>query len=36
MSKEFNEWMAYIGNIYYANNALMEKAFEKLEKNEEI
>jgi hypothetical protein len=25
MSKEFNEWMACIGNIYYANNALMEK-----------
>ena len=36
MNKEFNEWMACIGNIYYANNALMEKAFEKLEKNEEI
>jgi len=36
MSKEFNEWMAYIGNIYYAQNELMEKAFEKLEKNEKI
>ena len=29
MSKEFNEWMAYIGNVYYAQNELMEKAFEK-------
>ena len=28
--KEFNEWMARIGNIYYANNELMEKAFDKI------
>ena len=28
MSKEFNEWMASIGNIYYANNELMSQAFE--------
>ena len=36
MSKEFNEWMASIGNIYYADNELMSQAFEKLEKYEEI
>ena len=36
MSKEFNEWMASIGNIYYANNELMSQAFEKLECNEEV
>ena len=36
MSKEFNEWMASIGNIYYADNELMSLAFEKLERNEEI
>ncbi len=34
--KEFNEWMARIGNIYYANNKLMEKAFEKFEQNEKV
>ena len=34
--KEFNEWMANIGNIYYANNILMEKAFEKIEQYEKI
>ena len=32
----FNEWMANIGNIYYANNNLMSQAFEKLNNNEEI
>jgi len=36
MIKEFNEWMARIGNIYYANNFLMEKAFEKIEQHEKI
>ena len=36
MTKEFNEWMASIGNIYYADNELMSLAFEKLESNEEI
>tara|TARA_R100000995_G_C3428718_1_gene97470 strand:- start:53 stop:160 length:108 start_codon:yes stop_codon:yes gene_type:complete len=34
--KEFNEWMARIGNIYYANNELMEKAFDKIEQHEKI
>ena len=36
MIKEFNEWMASIGNIYYANNELMEKAFDKIEQHEKI
>lgn len=36
IAKEFNEWMASIKNIYYADNNLMSKAFEKLEENEEI
>ena len=36
MSKEFNEWMASIGNIYYADKELMSQAFEKLEKYEKI
>ena len=34
--KEFNEWMARIGNIYYANNELMEKAFYKIEQHEKV
>ena len=34
--KEFNEWMARIGNIYYANNELMEKAFDKIEEYEKV
>jgi len=34
--KEFNEWMQRIGNIYYANNELMEKAFDKIEQNEKV
>jgi len=34
--KEFNEWMASICNIYYANNELMEKAFDKIEQYEKI
>jgi len=28
--------MASIGNIYYANNELMEKAFDKIEQNEKV
>lgn len=36
MSKDFNEWMASIGNIYYANDKLMAKAFEKIDQYEEI
>jgi len=34
--KEFNDWMARIGNIYYANNELMEKAFDKIEQHEKV
>ena len=34
--KEFDEWMARVGNIYYANNELMEKAFDKIEQNEKV
>ena len=36
MIKEFNEWMASIGNVYYANNELMERAFDKIEENEKV
>jgi|TARA_R100000951_G_scaffold40587_1_gene34345 hypothetical protein len=36
MIKDFNEWMASIGNIYYADNKLMSQAFEKLEEYEKI
>ena len=36
MKQDFNEWMANIGNIYYADNRLMLQAFEKLEDYEEI
>lgn len=36
MIKDFNEWMASIGNIYYADNELMSQAFEKLEEYEKV
>ncbi len=36
MSKEFNEWMASIGNIYYADNELMSQAYEKIEQYEKV
>jgi hypothetical protein len=36
MKQDFNEWMASIGNIYYADNNLMSQAFEKLNNNEEV
>ena len=36
MKEQFNEWMASIGNIYYSNNELMCKAFEKIEENEKV
>jgi hypothetical protein len=36
MIKEFNEWMASIGSVYYANNELMEKAFDKIEQYEKV
>ena len=34
MRQNFNEWMASIGNIYYANDNLMAKAFEKIDQYE--
>tara|TARA_B100000900_G_scaffold412344_1_gene433933 strand:+ start:1153 stop:1263 length:111 start_codon:yes stop_codon:yes gene_type:complete len=36
MIQDFNEWMQRIGNIYYANNELMEKAFDKIEEYEKV
>jgi|TARA_B100001094_G_C18010645_1_gene709918 hypothetical protein len=36
MKKDFNEWMASIGNIYYANDNLMAQAFEKIDQYEEV
>ena len=36
MRQNFNDWMASIGNIYYANDNLMAKAFEKIDQYEEI
>jgi hypothetical protein len=36
MAKEFNEWMASIGNIYYYDNEKMAKAFEIIDNYEEI
>jgi hypothetical protein len=36
MKKDFNEWMASIGNIYYANDNLMAEAFEKIDQYEEV
>jgi hypothetical protein len=35
-ANNFNEWMASIGKIYYADNNLMSQAFEKLNDNEKI
>ena len=36
MIQEFNEWMAKIGNIHYANDNLMAKAFNRIEEHEKI
>ena len=36
MTQEFNEWMARIGNIHYADDNLMAKAFKIIDENEEI
>jgi|TARA_R110000824_G_scaffold344490_1_gene531097 hypothetical protein len=36
MRKDFNEWMASIGNIYYANDNLMAEAFEKIDQYEKV
>ncbi len=36
MREKFNEWMASIGNIYYADNEMMDRAFEKIDQYEKI
>tara|TARA_R100000935_G_C2832983_1_gene166290 strand:+ start:1234 stop:1344 length:111 start_codon:yes stop_codon:yes gene_type:complete len=36
MVNNFNEWMFKIGNIYYANDELMAKAFEQIERYEKV
>jgi hypothetical protein len=36
MTQEFNEWMAKIGNIHYANDNSMARAFNIIEQNEEV
>ena len=35
IAENFNDWMASIKNIYYADNNLMSQAFEKLNNNDE-
>jgi len=34
-AKEFNEWMASIGNIHYTNDNMMARAFQIIENNNE-
>jgi hypothetical protein len=36
LAQDFNEWMANIGNIYYADDNKMAEAFKIIEDNEEI
>lgn len=36
MIKDFNEWMASIGNIYYSDDNKMARAFEIVEQHEKI
>ena len=36
MKLDFNEWMASIKNISYADNEKMLNAYEKLEEDEEV
>jgi len=36
MAKEFNEWMASIGNIYYTDDERMAKAFKIIDEYEEV
>jgi hypothetical protein len=36
MTHEFNEWMAKIGNVHYADDNLMAKAFKIIDEYEEI
>jgi len=36
MKKSFNEWMLYIGNIYYTDDDMMARAHQIIEEHEEI
>tara|TARA_R100001509_G_scaffold5350_1_gene3237 strand:+ start:375 stop:485 length:111 start_codon:yes stop_codon:yes gene_type:complete len=36
MKQSFNEWMVYIGNIYYANDDMMAKAYQTIEEYEKV
>ena len=36
IANNFNEWMASIGNIYYADNELMSQAYDKIEQYEKV
>jgi hypothetical protein len=36
LAKDFNEWMAKMGNIHYSDNERMAKAFEIIVEHEEI
>ena len=36
MKEQFNEWMASIGNIHYADDNKMAKAFEIIDQYEKI
>lgn len=36
MKLNFNEWMASIKNIYYADNEQMLNAFEKIDEDEKV
>jgi|TARA_R100001377_G_scaffold39042_1_gene21758 hypothetical protein len=36
MKNDFNKWMLKIGNIYYANDNLMAKAFKQIDEYEKI
>jgi len=36
MTQEFNEWMAKIGNIYYADDNRMAKAFKIIDEYEKV
>ena len=36
MAQKFNEWMAKIGNIYYADDNRMAKAFKIIDEYEEV
>ena len=35
-AKDFNEWMANMGNIHYTDDERMARAFEIIEQNEKV